>query len=1211
MENRPSIFISYTRRDDSGVAAAKLLEGHLRAAGFDEVWRDASRLTAGDVWAAAIEREIERCDVLLAVISPAYRDSEICRAEHILALRLKRRVIPLLTDANAPVPLHLVPRQFLDLSRADFFPELVRALLSSGPCDQDAELQPQFKKRRSNITGMRRPERFVARAVELDALKRLVLSEESSPSTSIVGVRGQGGIGKTVLAAELARDDAAAAAFPDGIIWLPIGREPRNLASLLAEAARILDSGSGDFSSEIAAYNTFREFVRGKAALIILDDVWDAGDVRPFLPLDDIEAPRFRVLCTTRKRSVTFGLRASEFPLDVLAPELARKLLAQWLDRDNLPPQADTLLERCGGHVLALRQLGSLVAQKIRAWGEDEAWDYALHQLASRRLPRAVDDTESDFDSIMETSLAALSKPARKRYLELAVFPDETPVPFDVLPTYWQITKYDAQDTVDAWLNLSLVELTEDHRLKLHDLQLDYTKALHETPELHAKLIGAYCKTCRDGNLARGPASDDRYFWSRVPYHLKHAGREAELTSLLMNPEWLQNKLDRLGVAALRADFDYVTAPGCLKIARALDLSSEVLAGDASQLRSQIYGRLLDQPHPELRAQIQAIAPQLALRPLHRTLDGPGDIDRRLRGHVGDVSGISMLLHGGRAISVSKDGTLIVWNTKTGGIENRLRDRSGLFSVAVTPDGLHALAGTGGGRLIIFDLLAGEIVRTIDTQLRHSVESVAITPDGKRAMCAVRNHPLVVLNLLSGDLERYLQPPRSGGTSCVTALPDGLRAISAGDALIVWNLDTGAIEQQLALEDSYHDCVAVTFDGRFVISGTSSYIMLVLDLRTGQVTQRLKGHTHWVKALAVMADNQRFISASADQSLIVWNLHTGRIERRLEGHDNWVNAVAVTRDGTHALSASGRTLILWDLLSDTPTTRLERHSDWVQSVAITANGQIAVSASNDRSAIVWDVLSGQPQRILPGRSGPGHLTRHAAVALTPDGRRAISESADGHLVIWDTETAQIERSLKDEVWALAVTPDGARAVSGCDDLTVVIRSLFSGEVEHRLVGHSGYVWAVAVTSDCRQVVSGDINGTIIVWDLEKGEIERVLEDHPSPISSVVMMPGGNRLLSGSYDGCLVIWDLTTGKIDRRLEAHRDPVSSLAITPDGRWAVSASLDATIKIWNLNSDHCSEIFNLDNSVHSVAMSTIPPYRVVAGDSRGTVHFFVVQT
>lgn len=45
-----------------------------------------------------------------------------------------------------------------------------------------------------------------------------------------VGVQGMGGLGKTVLAAALARDNDVRRQFPDGIIWLKVGINPDCIA---------------------------------------------------------------------------------------------------------------------------------------------------------------------------------------------------------------------------------------------------------------------------------------------------------------------------------------------------------------------------------------------------------------------------------------------------------------------------------------------------------------------------------------------------------------------------------------------------------------------------------------------------------------------------------------------------------------------------------------------------------------------------------------------------------------------------------------------------------------------------------------------------------------------------------------------------------------------------------------------------------------------
>jgi hypothetical protein len=74
------------------------------------------------------------------------------------------------------------------------------------------------------------PAGFVRRD-ELDVLRRVLLDEPVaavgiSGSRSGVGLAGQGGIGKTVLAAALASDDQLRSRFPDGVFWVTVGQYP-------------------------------------------------------------------------------------------------------------------------------------------------------------------------------------------------------------------------------------------------------------------------------------------------------------------------------------------------------------------------------------------------------------------------------------------------------------------------------------------------------------------------------------------------------------------------------------------------------------------------------------------------------------------------------------------------------------------------------------------------------------------------------------------------------------------------------------------------------------------------------------------------------------------------------------------------------------------------------------------------------------------------
>src|SRR3981081_541120 len=87
------------------------------------------------------------------------------------------------------------------------------------------------------------PPHYLTREEILTGLKQKLLSGDASVAITgrgqAVGVQGMGGIGKTVVAAALARDSEVRQSFPNGVYWLTIGQKP-NLLGLQNQLLRQL-----------------------------------------------------------------------------------------------------------------------------------------------------------------------------------------------------------------------------------------------------------------------------------------------------------------------------------------------------------------------------------------------------------------------------------------------------------------------------------------------------------------------------------------------------------------------------------------------------------------------------------------------------------------------------------------------------------------------------------------------------------------------------------------------------------------------------------------------------------------------------------------------------------------------------------------------------------------------------------------------------------
>ncbi len=120
------LFISYARRD--GETLAQRLQTDLRAAGH-EPWMDRREIAGGDTWSHEIEDAINACEALVAVLTAGAYESSICRGEQLRALRVGKRIVPLLAQASADRPVYLEGAHYLDFTDAAAYPARLAELL--------------------------------------------------------------------------------------------------------------------------------------------------------------------------------------------------------------------------------------------------------------------------------------------------------------------------------------------------------------------------------------------------------------------------------------------------------------------------------------------------------------------------------------------------------------------------------------------------------------------------------------------------------------------------------------------------------------------------------------------------------------------------------------------------------------------------------------------------------------------------------------------------------------------------------------------------------------------------------------------------------------------------------------------------------------------------------------------------------------------------
>ena len=267
------------------------------------------------------------------------------------------------------------------------------------------------------------------------------------------------------------------------------------------------------------------------------------------------------------------------------------------------------------------------------------------------------------------------------------------------------------------------------------------------------------------------------------------------------------------------------------------------------------------------------------------------------------------------------------------------------------------------------------------------------------------------------------------------------------ESVLLWQLEPPSLLRRLEGHEDTVNAVAISPDGRIVVSGADDGTVRVWETETvvsRQDVQRevlglpdgrqdaarvLRGNGASVRGVALDADGMRILAGFADGSVRLWNGRDGELLCTLVGHDAGVTAVALAAQAERALSgASDGSLVAWDLATGQPLARLDGHSDAVRALTLSADGREAASASSDRTLKLWQ---------LEGRKGasapPVHAGAVTALAFSADGRLCASGGTDGSLTVHDVSSGGVLRRIdahSGPVRTLAFTPDGACVLSG-------------------------------------------------------------------------------------------------------------------------------------------------------------------------------------
>lgn len=703
--------------------------------------------------------------------------------------------------------------------------------------------------------------------------------------------------------------------------------------------------------------------------------------------------------------------------------------------------------------------------------------------------------------------------------------------------------------------------------------------------------------------------------------YLAKAGQSKRLKDILSNLQFVEAKINDLGVQSLLSDFSLPTIKNdptftvfnnLIKRKKNLFDQCESLEELISTLQTQVVSIL------ELKDSILAREPYLPpyyLTSQYPELSQDASSDYLEHTLIAESTECCAMSPNDDWIAYGTKNLLKVWDLKT---EDEKASFVGhkdiILDCAVSPKGDFIVSASADNTLIIWDVATGDQIKILEGHL-DSVAKCRVSSSGDYIVSTSYDGTLKVWDSRSGieklSIKRFESLSNNDKIyvpACCDISPNQKFVVfGARDGLEIWNIQTGIKETALPMI-TVSSCSFITDNSLIISTGP---IVKIYDFIEKTETLSLDHFDDIVSDCTITPDRRFIISTTSVQnSLYIWDTSAGDLITELFHIHAGIKIVCSPVSASNRLvTCGGGTVKSWHISFDTleynhvPSHCLNITSctpsplnDFVLTTSYVSprpfsdiTPQIAIWNSKTGTEF-FTILIDAKKRFTTKEDLDlqEKILGHNIANILAGNQEKILEYTGANIITVDSSRVTTAQYMPFSVISIeynARLPNGGLPIGmrnpflTCSaisyDGTIIVIGLSQGyfhvrpqKIQHDRIRH---ILILSDVEDCTLspdndlVISSSANGIVRLWDMETGYVTRSFQAHEKPVNVCEISPKGDFFVTGSDDHTLKIWGIA-GNFRLMLSGHTHKITDCVISSDGKLLISSSWDKSLRVWD---------------------------------------------